>query len=189
MVVSTKAIVISKIKYNDNDLIVKCYTASSGVKSYIIKNASKSKKGKLKPSKFHRYPKFKIPFETLLVGFLGLYSREVIQQPFSPLAKLDCPQMLNGKGLIPTTTFVLLNFLPIPILPVTRVGSAIPTSYSKIRSFSFMYVLPQRTDVPGKTKSSSSKKAIPKFHSINDSLDRSLVNSCARERLVQFKQL
>jgi DNA repair protein RecO (recombination protein O) len=52
MVVSTKAIVISKIKYNDNDLIVKCYTASCGVKSYVIKNALKSKKGKLKPAYF-----------------------------------------------------------------------------------------------------------------------------------------
>ena len=52
MVVSTKAIVISKIKYNDNDLIVKCYTAISGVKSYVIKNALKSKKGKLKPAYF-----------------------------------------------------------------------------------------------------------------------------------------
>ena len=52
MVVSTKAIVISKIKYNDNDLIVKCYTASSGIKSYVIKNALKSKKGKLKPAYF-----------------------------------------------------------------------------------------------------------------------------------------
>ena len=47
MVVSTKAIVISKIKYNDSDLILKCYTASSGVKSYMIKNALKSKKGKI----------------------------------------------------------------------------------------------------------------------------------------------
>jgi len=52
MLVSTKAIVISKIKYNDNDLIVKCYTASCGVKSYVIKNALKSKKGKLKPAYF-----------------------------------------------------------------------------------------------------------------------------------------
>ena len=52
MVVSTKAIVISKIKYNDSDLIVKCYTASSGVKSYMIKNALKSKKGKIRPAYF-----------------------------------------------------------------------------------------------------------------------------------------
>tara|TARA_B110000967_G_scaffold207088_1_gene255562 strand:- start:2550 stop:3266 length:717 start_codon:yes stop_codon:yes gene_type:complete len=52
MVISTKAIVLSKIKYNDNDLIVKCYTAALGVKSYIIKNALKSKKGKLRPAYF-----------------------------------------------------------------------------------------------------------------------------------------
>jgi|TARA_B100000497_G_C7592392_1_gene356181 DNA repair protein RecO (recombination protein O) len=52
MVVSTKAIVISKIKYKDSDLIVKCYTAISGVKSYIIKNALKSKKGKFRPAYF-----------------------------------------------------------------------------------------------------------------------------------------
>ena len=52
MVVSTKAIVISKIKYKDSDLIVKCYTASSGIKSYMIKNALKSKKGKFRPAYF-----------------------------------------------------------------------------------------------------------------------------------------
>jgi hypothetical protein len=52
-----------------------------------------------------------------------------------------------------------------------------------------MYVLPQRTDVPGKTKSSSSKKAIPKFHSINDSLDRSLVNSCAVLRPIKKTEI
>lgn len=52
MVVSTKAIVISKIKYNDSDLIVKCYTASLGIKSYIIRNVLKSKKGKIRPAYF-----------------------------------------------------------------------------------------------------------------------------------------
>ena len=52
MVVSTKAIVISKIKYNDSDLIVKCYTASLGIKSYLIKNALKSKKVKIRPAYF-----------------------------------------------------------------------------------------------------------------------------------------
>ena len=52
MLVSTKAIVISKIKYNDSDLIVKCYTASLGIKSYIIRNALKSKRGKIKPAYF-----------------------------------------------------------------------------------------------------------------------------------------
>ena len=52
MVVSTKAIVISKIKYNDSDLIVKCYTASLGIRSYMVRNVLKSKKGKIRPAYF-----------------------------------------------------------------------------------------------------------------------------------------
>ncbi|WP_250433415.1 DNA repair protein RecO [Hanstruepera flava] len=40
---SNKAIVLSKIKYRDNDLIVKCYTEQRGVVSYLIKNAFKKK--------------------------------------------------------------------------------------------------------------------------------------------------
>ncbi|MCO4823097.1 MAG: recombination protein O N-terminal domain-containing protein, partial [Flavobacteriaceae bacterium] len=52
MLVSTKAIVLSKIRYKDNDLIVKCYTQHFGVKSYLLKNILKSKKGKLKMAYF-----------------------------------------------------------------------------------------------------------------------------------------
>lgn len=40
---SNKAIVLSKIKYRDNDLIVKCYTENRGVVSYLIKSAYKKK--------------------------------------------------------------------------------------------------------------------------------------------------
>ncbi|WP_223032485.1 DNA repair protein RecO [Hanstruepera marina] len=40
---SNKAIVLSKIKYRDNDLIVKCYTEKRGVVSYLVKNAFKKK--------------------------------------------------------------------------------------------------------------------------------------------------
>ena len=50
MIVETKAIVLSAIKYGDTDLIVKCYT-ESGVKSYLLKRIFK-KKGKLKVSYF-----------------------------------------------------------------------------------------------------------------------------------------
>lgn len=52
MTISTKAIVLSKIKYKDNDLIIKCYTENFGVVSYLIKNALKTKKGKFKPAYF-----------------------------------------------------------------------------------------------------------------------------------------
>lgn len=50
--VTTKAIVIHVIKYSDTSLIVKLYTASDGLKSYMIKGVLTSKKGKLKPAYF-----------------------------------------------------------------------------------------------------------------------------------------
>ena len=50
MVIATKAIVLSSLKFGDSDLIVKCFTASSGLKSYLLRNILKSKKGKLKVS-------------------------------------------------------------------------------------------------------------------------------------------
>ena len=52
MNITTKAIVISKIRYKDADLIVKCYTKKFGIVSYLIRNVLKSKKGKIKASYF-----------------------------------------------------------------------------------------------------------------------------------------
>ena len=52
MLVSTKAIVLSKIRYKEHDLIVKCYTEKFGVKSYLLNNILKNKKGKFKPAYF-----------------------------------------------------------------------------------------------------------------------------------------
>lgn len=52
MLVASKAIVISKVRFKDNDLIVKCYTEKFGIKSYLVKNALKNKKGKFKAAYF-----------------------------------------------------------------------------------------------------------------------------------------
>jgi len=52
MLVTTKAIVISTIKYGDAGVIVKCLTASDGIKSYLLRGILKSKKGKLKIAYF-----------------------------------------------------------------------------------------------------------------------------------------
>jgi len=52
MPTSTKAIVISSIKYGDTSFIVNCYTESDGIKSYILRGVLKSRKGKLKPAYF-----------------------------------------------------------------------------------------------------------------------------------------
>lgn len=52
MLVKTNAIVISAVKYAEADLIVKCYTQKSGLKTYILRGILKSKKGKFKASLF-----------------------------------------------------------------------------------------------------------------------------------------
>ena len=52
MLISTQAIVLSKIRYKDNDLIVKCFTESYGARSYLIRGALKSRKGPFRAAYF-----------------------------------------------------------------------------------------------------------------------------------------
>src|SRR5690554_7348769 len=52
MIVKTKAIVFSAIKYAEADLIVTCFTETDGVKSYLLRNILKSRRSPLKPSYF-----------------------------------------------------------------------------------------------------------------------------------------
>ena len=52
MLTSTNAIVLSKLKYRDNDLIVKCYTQQFGIVSFLIRGVLKRKKGPVKTAYF-----------------------------------------------------------------------------------------------------------------------------------------
>lgn len=52
MQVTTKAIVLTSLKYGDTSLIAKVFTASDGLKSYLLKGVLSSKKGKLKTAYF-----------------------------------------------------------------------------------------------------------------------------------------
>lgn len=52
MLLTTNAIVLSKLKYRDNDLIVKCYTEQLGVVSFLLRGILKSKKGNSKIAYF-----------------------------------------------------------------------------------------------------------------------------------------
>lgn len=52
MLVKTRAIIIHSLRYREADLIVKAYTQSSGLKSYLVRGVLKSKKGKLRASMF-----------------------------------------------------------------------------------------------------------------------------------------
>lgn len=48
MLTKNNSIVLSKLKYRDYDLIVKCYTQERGIMSYIIRGILKSKKSQTK---------------------------------------------------------------------------------------------------------------------------------------------
>lgn len=52
MLTTTNAIVLSKLRYRDNDLIVKCYTQELGVVNFLIRGVLKSKKGNIKIAYF-----------------------------------------------------------------------------------------------------------------------------------------
>ncbi|MEC3966637.1 DNA repair protein RecO [Flagellimonas halotolerans] len=52
MQITTKAIVLSSLKYGDTSLIVRAFTQSDGVKSYLLKGVLASKKAKIRPAYF-----------------------------------------------------------------------------------------------------------------------------------------
>ena len=52
MQITTKAIVLTTLKYGDTSLIVKAFTASDGLKSYLLKGVLSAKRGKLKSAYF-----------------------------------------------------------------------------------------------------------------------------------------
>lgn len=55
MLIKTKAIVISSLKYQEKSLIVKCFTLSEGLKSYFVPNAFSSKKSSQKIAYFQPF--------------------------------------------------------------------------------------------------------------------------------------
>lgn len=52
MQITTKAIVLSSLKFGDTSLIVKCFTLEAGLKSYMLKGVLKAKKAKVKAAYF-----------------------------------------------------------------------------------------------------------------------------------------
>ena len=50
--ITTKAIVLSTLKYSESSLIVKCFTEKLGVKTYLIRGVLKNRKGNLKAAYF-----------------------------------------------------------------------------------------------------------------------------------------
>ena len=60
MLIKNNSIVLSKLKYRDYDLIVKCYTQQRGVVSYILRGVLKSKRGQAKTVYFQALSQLQI---------------------------------------------------------------------------------------------------------------------------------
>lgn len=85
MVVATKAIVFSAIKYSEADLIVSCFTESSGIKSYLLRNILKSKKGKLKASFFQPLTLLELIADHKNKGTLEYIKEAKVHYPYQTL--------------------------------------------------------------------------------------------------------
>ncbi len=85
MIVNTPAIVISVLKYGEADLIVKCYTQKSGLKTYMLRGILKSKKGKLKTSLFQPLTQLEIVANHKDKGTLEYLKEAKILHPYETL--------------------------------------------------------------------------------------------------------
>lgn len=85
MIVSTRAIVLSAIKYSEADLIVTCFTEKKGIKSYLLRRILKSKTGKLKPSYFQLLTQLEIVAFHKNKGTLETIREAKVLQPYKTL--------------------------------------------------------------------------------------------------------
>ncbi|MDQ5930219.1 MAG: repair protein RecO [Bacteroidota bacterium] len=85
MLVKTKAIVLSTIKFQEKSLIVKCFTLSSGLKSYIIRNAFAGRKVNQKNAYFQPLSILEIEAFHKNKGTLESISEIRISSPFQSI--------------------------------------------------------------------------------------------------------
>ncbi|WP_273568377.1 DNA repair protein RecO [Maribacter halichondriae] len=85
MQVTTKAIVLSSIKYGDTSLIVRAFTYSDGLKSYLLKGVLASKKGKLKTAYFQPLTQLEIVAVHKNKGTLESIREVKIDYPYNTL--------------------------------------------------------------------------------------------------------
>ena len=85
MVITTNAIVLSSVKYAEADLIVNCFTQSSGLKGYLLRNVLKSRKGKLRASYFQPLTQLEITAVHRDKGTLERIKEAKVSHPYKSL--------------------------------------------------------------------------------------------------------
>ena len=85
MLVKTKAIVISVVKYQEKSLVVKCFTASDGMKSYFVRNAFSGKKADQKIAYFQPFSLLELEADHKNKGTLEHFKEIKIAFPYQTL--------------------------------------------------------------------------------------------------------
>jgi DNA repair protein RecO (recombination protein O) len=85
MQVKTKAIVISSLKFQEKSLIVKCFTLSDGLKSYIVRDAFSSRKSNQKIAYFQPLTILEIDAIHKNKGTLENFKEIKIASPFQTI--------------------------------------------------------------------------------------------------------
>lgn len=85
MQIKTKAIVLSSIKYQEKSLIVKCFTASDGLKTYFVRDAFSSKKQNQKIAYFQPLSVLDIEATHKNNGGLQYFKEIRIDVPFATI--------------------------------------------------------------------------------------------------------
>ena len=85
MLVKTKAIVISSLKFQEKSLIVKCFTLSDGLKSYFVRDAFSARKGNQKIAYFQSLTLIEIEAVHKNKGTLEQFKEIKINSPFQTI--------------------------------------------------------------------------------------------------------
>lgn len=85
MLVKTKAIVISSLKYQEKSLIVRCFTESHGLKSYFVRDAFSSRKASQKIAYFQPLTILEIEAVHKNKGTLENFKEIKIATPFQSI--------------------------------------------------------------------------------------------------------
>lgn len=85
MLVKTKAIVLSALKFNEKSLIVKCFTLSDGLKSYFVRDAFSGKKNNQKIAYFQPLTLLEIEAVHKNKGTLENFKEIKISYPYATI--------------------------------------------------------------------------------------------------------
>ncbi|KOY51302.1 DNA repair protein RecO [Polaribacter dokdonensis] len=84
-VVTTKAIVLSALKYGDTSLIVKCYTQEEGIKTYMVRGILKPKKKGITAAYFQPLTQLKIVANHNTKNTLNSLKEVQVYQPYKTI--------------------------------------------------------------------------------------------------------